>query len=97
MKKVPVLILFACVNAIFAMLLIHKQNKIIKLLYELQQLQEQKEQFLQEKKDLVFQLHKEEQVSQVQSFAQQQLNMNPIKIKEAKKVSLTQEDHESIK
>lgn len=96
MKKVSVLVLFACANAIFAMLLIHKQNKIIKLLYELQQLQEQKDNLQQEKKDLIFQLHKEQQLSQVQTFAQQNLQMSPIKIKDAKKVSVRKELYESL-
>ena len=92
MKKISLIVVFAFVNALFAMLLIHKQNKIIKLLYEVQQLQEQKDLLAQDKKDLLFQLHKEQQLSNVQSFAKTDLKMTPIKIKEAKKVTVAKDN-----
>lgn len=64
------------------LLLVHKQNKIIKALYELQQLQEQKEEFLQQKKELVLMDQKGQQLSSIQNFAKNNLAMVPIKLKE---------------
>ncbi len=70
-------------------LLIHKQNKIIKLLYELQQLHEQKDTLLQEKKELTLAYHKGQQLSSIQSFAKNNLSMNAIKLKDAKTINIS--------
>lgn len=88
MKKVYLITGFICIHVVFAILLIHKQNLIISLLYDVQKLQEQKEQLTQEKKELFFALQKEQQLSHIQSFADKQLQMKPLTIKEAKTVSL---------
>jgi hypothetical protein len=69
-------------------LLVHKQNKIIKALYELQHLNEQKEELLQQKKELVLLDQKGQQLSTIQSFAQNNLQMVPIKLKETQAVDL---------
>ena len=63
-------------------LLVHKQNKIIKSLYELQKLQEKKEELLQKKKELILICQKEQQLSSVQSFAQDTLLMSSIGLKD---------------
>lgn len=68
-------------------LLIHKQNKIIKMLYEMQQLHEQQDELLQQKKVLTLAFHKGQQLSTIQSFAKDKLLMNPITLKEAKTIS----------
>lgn len=93
MKKISLLMVIACINVLFAFLLIYKQNKIIKLLYEIQQLREQREQLLETKKNLLVQLYKEEQLSTIQNFAEQDLHMKPITMKEAKTVSLPKDAH----
>lgn len=67
-------------------LLVHKQNKIINALYELQQLQEQKEILLQEKKELVLIDQKGKELPFVQKFAKDTLQMVPITLKEAQAV-----------
>ena len=91
MKKPSLLMLIACTNVIFAFLLIHKQNNIIKLLYEIQQLKEQREHLLELKKKLLIQLNKEEQLSSIHSFAQEQLDMKPLAVSEAKIISYNKE------
>ncbi len=63
-------------------MLIHKENKIIKALYELQQLQEKKDELLQKKKELMLLSEKEQQLSSIQNFAQNNLLMTPITLKD---------------
>jgi len=91
MKRLLLLIIIAIINVLFAFLLINKQNKIVKLLYEIQQLQEQREKLFETKKNLLVAMHKEQQLSAIQTFAQEELNMNPITLKEAKTISLSKE------
>lgn len=67
-------------------LLVHKQNKIIKALYELQHLQEQKDELLQQKKELVLMDQKGQQLSSIQTFAKNNLQMVPISLKETQAV-----------
>ena len=75
MKNKTLILLAACINLVIIFLLIHKQNKIIKLLYEHQQLTEQKENLLQQKKLLMLQFHKGQQLSSIQTFAKNNLQM----------------------
>ena len=70
-------------------LLVHKQNKIINALYELQHLQEQKDELLQQKKELVLMDQKGQQLSSIQAFAKDNLQMLPIKLKDAKTIDMT--------
>ena len=70
-------------------LLIHKQNKIIKLRYELQQLHEQKDALLQQKKGLTLAYHKGQQLSSIQSFAKNNLSMNAIKLNDVKTINVS--------
>jgi hypothetical protein len=69
-------------NAVMVLLLVHKQNKIIKVLYELQQLQEYKENLLQQKKELLLACQKEQQLSSIQNFAKNDLHMSSMKLKD---------------
>lgn len=69
-------------------LLVHKQNKIINALYQLQQLQEEKEKLLEQKKELVLMDQKGQQLSSVQTFAKNNLAMVPIALKETQAVDL---------
>ena len=92
MKKLSLLILIACINVVFAILLINKQNSIIALLYDIQQLQEERDQLLEKRKGLSFQLQKEQQLSGVQAFATEKLHMKPVNLKEAKTISIEKKD-----
>ncbi len=95
MKNKTLLVFAACINLTIIFLLIHKQNKIIKLLYELQQLHEQKDELLQQKKELTLSYHKGQQLSSIQTFAKTKLLMNPIKLKEAKTISAVPAQNDS--
>ena len=64
-------------------LLVHKQNKIINASYNLQQRQETKEELLQKKKELTLAYQQSKQLSSIQTFAKEKLQMNPIKLKDA--------------
>ncbi len=75
-------------NIVMIFLLVHKQNKIIKALYELQHLQEEKELLLQEKKELVLVDQQGQQLSSIQTFAKNNLQMEPITLKEIQAVDL---------
>lgn len=87
MKKLSLLACIAIVNVIFAFLLIYKQNKIVMLLYDIQKLKETREELLETKKKLLLDLQTEQQLSSIHRFAQTELNMKAIGIKEVKAIS----------
>ena len=95
MKKISLLAFIAVINVLFAFLLINKQNKIVTYLYEIQQLQEQRKELLESKKNLLVGLQKEQQLSTIQAFAQAELDMQPITIKEVKTISLGKEQDDN--
>lgn len=90
MNNKALLFCIVVLNIVMIFLLVHKQNKIIKALYELQYLQEQKETLLQAKKELVLVDQKGQQLSTIQDFAKDNLQMVPIKLKETQAVDLMQ-------
>lgn len=83
MTNARLFLLFASINIVMMFLLVHKQNKITKKQYEIQQLLEQKSNLAEQKKELLLQLHKNTQLSAVEKYATQQLNMRPITLPEA--------------
>lgn len=86
MNNKTLLLLVAIINIIMMFLVVDKQNKIIKQLYELQQLQEQKNILLEQHKDLMLQLHKEKQLSVVETYAKNNLNMEKITLQDIKRL-----------
>lgn len=86
MNNKSLLLLVAFINVIMMFMLIDKQNKIIKQLYELQQLQEQKNIALENNKELMLTLHKEKQLSVIESYAKNNLQMNRIKLNDIQRV-----------
>jgi hypothetical protein len=90
MNNKALLFCIVLLNIVMIFLLVHKQNKIIKALYELQHLQEQKETLLQTKKELVLMDQKGQQLSLIQNFAKDNLQMVPITLKETQAVDLMQ-------
>ena len=73
-------------NVFMILLLVHKQNKIIKALYELQRFQEEKEDLVQQKKELTLVCQKGQQLSFIQAYAKNNLAMRPITLKEIQAV-----------
>ena len=88
MNNKALLFCILLLNIVMIFLLVHKQNKIIKALYELQHLQEKKEQLLQEKKELVLANQKGQQLSSIQTFAKNNLQMEPITLKEIQTIDI---------
>ena len=86
MNNKGLLLCIILLNVVMIFLLVHKQNKIINALYQLQQLQEQKENLLELKKELVLRDQKGQQLSSIQTFAKNNLAMVPIKLKETQAV-----------
>jgi cell division protein FtsL len=83
MNNKALLFIIVLLNIVMIFLLVHKQNKIIKALYELQHLHEQKEELLQQKKELMLRDQKGQQLSSIQTFAKESLQMNSLKLKDA--------------
>jgi len=75
MNNKRLVFLVAIINIIMMFLLVYKQNKIIKQLYELQHLQEQKNIIFEQNKNLLLDLHKEKQLSTIESYAKNNLQM----------------------
>jgi len=80
-------IIFFVLNVIMIFLLVDKQNMMIKALVRLQRLEEQKEQLLQEKKELMLQVESLKQLSHVERYATDVLQMQPITIKDIKAIA----------
>jgi cell division protein FtsL len=90
MNNKSLLFCIVFLNIVMIFLLVHKQNKIINALYELQHLQEEKEKLSQEKKELVLIDQKGKQLSSIQTFAKNNLQMVPIKLNETQAVDMVQ-------
>lgn len=94
MNTKTLLFLVAVLNIVMVFLLVHKQNKIIKALYELQYLQEQKEQLADKKKELLLQYHMGQKLSTLQTFAKDNLQLRPMTLKDAQAIPTPKETHE---
>lgn len=82
MTNKQLLIFAALINIVMMFLLAYKQNMIIKHLYELQQLQEQRNELLEEKKELTLSLHKLTQLSTIEAHAKNELKMQSMTLKD---------------
>lgn len=76
------LFLAALINIVMMFLIVHKQNKIIKYLYELQQLQEHRNELLEQKKELTLTWHKLTQLSTIEAHAKNNLNLRSMTLKD---------------
>lgn len=83
MNNKALLFVIILLNIVMIFLLVHKQNKIIKALYDLQDLQEQKDLLLEQKKGLTVTYQKGQQLSAAQTFAQNKLAMHSMSLKDA--------------
>lgn len=85
--------LVAALNIVMVFLLVHKQNKIIKALYELQYLQEEKEELAEKKKELLLQYHIGQKLSTLQTFAKDNLHLHSMTLKDAQAIPIPKETH----
>lgn len=91
-RNKTLLLLAAVINIGMILLLVHKQNMMIHQLYELQQLYEKRDFLLQQKKELVLQLHKLKQLSVIESVAHDKLGLRSMILKDAQQIPL--QNHE---
>lgn len=82
MTNKQLLMIAATINIVMMFMLAYKQNMIIKQLYELQQLQEQKDQLLEEKKELMLTLHQQTQLSAIEDDAKKKLNLRSMNLQD---------------
>lgn len=74
-------------NVLFVFLLVHKQNKMIHALYNMQHLDEIKQDLLEQKKAWLVTVQKGQQLSAVQQFAKEQLHMQALTLKDVTTIS----------
>ena len=86
MNNKKLLLIVGIINVFIIFMLIDKQNKIIKELYELQRLQEEKNIIFEENQELILQLHKEKELSSVESYIKNNLQMNKIALSDIKRL-----------
>lgn len=86
MNNKMLLFVVAIINIIMMFMLVDKQNKIIRQLYELQQLQEQKNIKLEHNKELMLELHKEKQLSTIESHAKNNLQMQKMTLSDIQRL-----------
>jgi len=95
MTNKQLFMLAALINVVMMFLLAYKQNMIIKQIYELQQLQEQKNELLEEKKELTLTLHKLTQLSTIEARAKDQLKLRSMTLKDVH--TLPKKDEAEVK
>lgn len=88
MTNKQLLFLVALINVIMMFLLIYKQNKIIKELYQLQQLHEKKNELLEKNKELLLQLHKNTQLSKIEQIANNNFDLQRMTLKDVSKIPI---------
>ncbi len=86
MTNKQLLFLVAIINIIMMFMLIDKQNKTIKELYDIQQLQEQKNIALDQYKELMLELQKLKQLSTIEEHATKNLHMRSMKLNDIQKI-----------
>ena len=80
-----IIVLFVLANALFIFLLVHKQSQIIQLRYKIQKLQSQEKELLKKQEHLLYILQEQQQLHLVKQYATNDLQMEPIKLKDVKK------------
>jgi len=85
MKQTQLIIIFVLINALFIFLLVHKQSQIIQLRYKIQRLEGEEKELLKKEEQLLYILQKQQDLKKVKNYALDNLEMEPIKLKDVKK------------
>lgn len=93
MKRFSFLTLFIGAQICMIMLHVHKNNTRIAQTYLTQKKENLKNNLLIERQELIEQLYLISDRSRVKEFAEQELAMEPVQLKQIKKISMN--DHES--
>jgi len=86
MKKPTFIILFIGTNIFFIFVQVYKQSQVIKLSYQKQKNEAEKEALSQKKDDLTQQLYALKNRTSIKKYAQNKLNMRKINLKQIKKL-----------
>ena len=83
-------------NIVMVFLLIYKQNKIIKELYVLQELQQQKESLLDEHRALTVQLQTNTQLSAIEQHGQEVLQLKSVGLRDVATISMSNQSDNHV-
>ena len=86
MKRKTFIGLFITTHILFIAFQIDKQSRLIKLSYEKQRYETEKQKFLALKQNLTIKLYHMKQPGKIKQFAQNELHMNPLNIKNIKRI-----------
>lgn len=81
---------FITINLLFIFLQIHKQSSLVKLYYEKQRLEKEKEQLIQKKNSLTQQLYELKDPNNIMKYCADKLNMKKVKLNQIKKITLNE-------
>lgn len=83
-KKSLLFYSFICVNILFIFLQIYKQSNFVKLSFEKQRIEKEKEQLLQKKDSITQQLYILKNPANIKEFATRNLKMQKVKLNQIK-------------
>lgn len=86
MKKKTFIVLFLTVHVLFITLQIDKQSKMVKLSYAKQKKEQTFKVLLNEKQQLINQLHTLRNKQSIKAYAQNHLKMKSLKIKQVQRI-----------
>jgi hypothetical protein len=86
MKRKTFIGLFITTHILFIAFQIDKQSRLIKLSYEKQRHETEKQKLLALKQDLTIELYNMKQPGTIKKFAHNELNMQPLNIKKIKRM-----------
>ena len=81
---------FIAINLIFIFLQIHKQSYLVKMYYEKQRLEKEKEQLIQKQNNLTQQIYELKNLNNIMKYSSDNLNMKKVKLNQIKKLSLNE-------
>jgi len=87
MKRSTFITIFIGAHIIFAGLQIYKQNEFTRLSYNYQKKENQKEQLVKKKNQLIHEQFAQTNHTDIKEFARQHLQMEPVNISQVKKLS----------
>ena len=89
MKRTLFIPIFIAAHVVFVFLQIHQYSKIIKISYEKQKNEQHVENLLKKQQSLTHTFNALQNKSAIKQFAQQQLHMQPVSLKQIKKLHVT--------
>ena len=79
MKKLPLIILVICVQVLLIFFEVHKQSQIITVQFQIQKLEQKREEILKQRRALSIEVEKQKQPHTVYNYAAEH-NLRPVKL-----------------